>query len=145
MDLSQNCSGSGMFSWGSMAVDRTKVSILESFQAMRQRQKERRPKQKPFGVMPLGKQIEQLPSYQRVTLRFGLTTDLNTAPEAFKCFQWLKTQPEVKAAMPTAPVAMKTGTTQDVRQVEAALVKLAEGMQQICALRVRWLMHSALN
>jgi hypothetical protein len=98
-----------------------------------------------LGPMPLTKQIEQLPSYQRMCLRFGLTTDLSTTPEAWKCFQWLRQQEEVKAAMPTTPVNRKDGVTQDVRQVEAALVKLSEELQQICALRVRWVIHSTLN
>ena len=98
--------------------------------------------QKRLGVMQLERQIEELPGHQRVLMRFGFCTDLRT--DAWPCFVWIRQQKEVKALMPATPVK-KDRVLTDVRAVEVALTKLSEDMQQLCALRVRWSIHSALN
>ena len=92
--------------------------------------------------MQLERTVETLPSFQRVVMRFGFITDLNT--DCLPCFQFVKAQPEVVKLMNTSgPVTRKAGMTQDVRAVEVALEKM--DMQELAKLKLRWLMHSALH
>jgi hypothetical protein len=95
-----------------------------------------------LGPMQLEKTAETLPSFERVLMRFGFVTDLRV--DGHTCWVWLKQQPEVVKLMTTSgPATRKTNMNQDCRNVEAALVKM--DMQQLAKLKLRWLMHNALN
>ena len=108
---------------------------------MRHRKPERRQK-RPLGPMQLERTVETLPSFQRVVMRFNFITDLRA--DCLACFQFIKAQPEVVKMMSSGtPATPKSGMNQDCRNVEAALAKMS--LQELAKLKLRWLMHNALN